>query len=263
MPPSKIRRPPAPRALSIPLASIEVDEAWNTRDPEQADEAADRALAESIRELGLLQPLGVCPLEGGRYRLVYGFRRARAARELQLTEVPVVLVAEGQARAANVAENALRRQLSPGELLYALARARAEDPKRTTEELGRDAGLSASHVANLLRLSRRLCPELLSAYRERGETMHLKYLLEVCTLPHADQPEAYSARVTGSRGGRPKGSESGAAPPKALAEPKHVRKWLKDLGAHEATDYARGAEMALKCVLGRRAWYLEPANDSE
>lgn len=255
--------PPLRRLLDeVPISAILADDAWNTRDPESSDDAADEALRASIEREGVLQPLGVSR-EKDKFRLVFGFRRLRAAKAAGLVRVPCVEVLPERAREANLAENAIRKQLSPWELLEALAKAREERPKEPTEDLAKSVGLAPSHVANLLRLRRKLCPELLDAYRERGETMHLRYLLKVCVLPHADQPEAYSALVTGSRGGRPAGAESGSKPPKGLAEPKHVRRWIKDLEKAEPSPFTRGARMALDCVLGRRAWLLAPASDTE
>lgn len=256
-------KPPAPRRLGlVPIGDILADLGWNTR--AEVDEQADAALRESIAREGLLQPLGVAPRDGKPpWSLVYGFRRHRAAMELGLPEVPVVEVPADRARAANLAENALRSDLSPWELLEALARARDEKPKQPMDELAAEVGLSPAHVANLLRLRRKLCPELLEAYRERGRTMHLRYLLRVCTMPHADQAAAYSALVTGSRGGRPLGAESGSRPPRGLAEPKHLRKWLRELDAGPPSQFTRGAKMALECALGRRAWLLGPAAGEE
>lgn len=73
------------------------------------------ALAASIREQGILQPLLVRPLPGGRYEIVAGERRWRAARLVGLAEVPVLLrdLSDEGARLAAAVENLQRENLNP------------------------------------------------------------------------------------------------------------------------------------------------------
>ncbi|MDL2344489.1 ParB/RepB/Spo0J family partition protein [Deinococcus sp. MIMF12] len=72
-------------------------------------------LAASIREQGILQPLLVRPLSGGRFEIVAGERRWRAARLAGLTEVPVLLrgLSDEGARLAAAVENLQRENLNP------------------------------------------------------------------------------------------------------------------------------------------------------
>jgi ParB family transcriptional regulator, chromosome partitioning protein len=113
------------------------------------------ALAQSIREKGVLQPLLVRPVddEEAAFELVAGERRWRAAQRVGVHEVPVIVRALADCEALEIAlvENLQREDLSPLE--------EAEAYKRLTTEFGRTqaslaeaVGKSRSHVANTLRL---------------------------------------------------------------------------------------------------------------
>ena len=268
--------PAAARSLGpVPLSSIVVDESWNSRrlsegEPDEGELDADQALRDSITQSGILQPLGVVAQPEGStkpFRLVYGFRRFAAASALQLASVPCVLVEPEGARIANLAENFARKNLEPWELMEALAQAKGENPALTTEDLGRATAKHANYVANLLRLRRKLCPELLESYRSRGASMHLRHLITVCKLPHADQAERYNLLVTGAKGGRPKGSLGGDRHrPGTVAESKHLRRWLKQVNATKPTAldqkaWLAGARYALECALGKKTFVLSVAAD--
>ncbi|WP_243092371.1 ParB/RepB/Spo0J family partition protein [Thermus hydrothermalis] len=81
------------------------------------DEASLQALAESIRAQGVLEPLLVRPVEGGKYEIIAGERRYRAAGMAGLKEVPVVVleVEEKAASAIALMENLQREDLNPYE----------------------------------------------------------------------------------------------------------------------------------------------------
>lgn len=74
-------------------------------------------LAQSVKEFGILEPLLVRPLANGQYELIAGERRLRAAREVGLTEVPIVSRALDDKQALQVAlmENLQREDLNPVE----------------------------------------------------------------------------------------------------------------------------------------------------
>ena len=110
-------------------------------------------LAQSIREQGVLQPLLVVPTEGGRYRIVAGERRWRAARLAGLATVPCVvreLDALQQMEAALV-ENLQREDLNAIDMAAGI-RALMEDCGLTQEETAQRIGKSRPAVANALRL---------------------------------------------------------------------------------------------------------------
>src|SRR5690606_5666711 len=111
------------------------------------------ALAESLREAGVIQPLIVRPLGDGRYELIAGERRWRAAQEAGLETVPVLVRDEEESQRLQMAliANVAREQLHPAE--EARARARPiEDLGLTKEELGRRLGRSRAALSNLIRI---------------------------------------------------------------------------------------------------------------
>jgi ParB family chromosome partitioning protein len=118
-------------------------------------EAEIEALAQSIREKGVLQPLLVRPVEEeeAAFELVAGERRWRAAQRVGLHEVPAMVrvLADSEALEIALVENLQREDLSALE--------EADAYRRLVEELGRTqagvaaaVGKSRSHVANTLRL---------------------------------------------------------------------------------------------------------------
>nr|WP_051906245.1 ParB/RepB/Spo0J family partition protein [Thermus tengchongensis] len=95
------------------------------------------ALAESIREKGVLQPLLVRPLGDGKYAIVAGERRYRAARMAGLSEVPVRVVelSEKEARLLALVENLQREDLNPYEETVGVLALLSEDLGRSVEEV--------------------------------------------------------------------------------------------------------------------------------
>lgn len=117
------------------------------------DEAALSALAESIRVRGVLQPILVRPTGGGRYELVAGERRLRAAKLADRELVPAIVRHHDDAGSLEVAlvENMVREDLNPMEEARACA-ALVEELGLTREEVGLRVGRSRVAVSNLLRL---------------------------------------------------------------------------------------------------------------
>jgi ParB family chromosome partitioning protein len=113
------------------------------------------ALASSLREHGVLQPLLVRPASrgGAGYEIVAGERRWRAAQRAGLHEVPVVVRELGDREALELAlvENVQRADLSPLEEAEAFRRL-IDEFGHTQEVLAEAVGKSRSHVANTLRL---------------------------------------------------------------------------------------------------------------
>lgn len=116
------------------------------------DEGEIGALAASIREVGILQPIVVRTAEHG-YELVAGERRLRAAKVAGLATVPVVLRETDDADLLREAliENIHRQDLGPIELADAF-RQLLEDLGLKQEELAERVGVSRSHIANTIRL---------------------------------------------------------------------------------------------------------------
>ena len=118
-------------------------------------EAELDALAQSIREKGIIQPLLVRPLAGedGAFELIAGERRWRAAQRVGMHEVPVTIrpLADSEALEIALVENLQREDLLPLEEAEAYRRL-MDEFGRTQAGLAEAVGKSRSHVANTLRL---------------------------------------------------------------------------------------------------------------
>ena len=117
------------------------------------DDEALQALADSVKERGVLQPVLVRPRPGGTYELVAGERRWRAARLAGLETLPALVQERDDARSLEDAliENMAREDLNPIEAARAVA-GLVEELGLTREEVGRRVGRSRVAVSNLLRL---------------------------------------------------------------------------------------------------------------
>ena len=112
-----------------------------------------KALAASLADAGVVQPLIVRPLRDGRYELIAGERRWRAAREAGLQTVPAIVRDEGEAERLQTAliENMAREDLNPVDEARACA-ALVEDLGLSKKELARRLGRSRPSISNLIRL---------------------------------------------------------------------------------------------------------------
>lgn len=119
----------------------------------QMDEGALYELAQSIKAQGVMQPVLVRALEDGRYEIIAGERRTRAARLAGLDTVPA-LVKDADDRATlamALIENLQREDLNPLEEARGIARL-IEEFGHTHEQAGQAVGRSRTATSNLLRL---------------------------------------------------------------------------------------------------------------
>jgi ParB family transcriptional regulator, chromosome partitioning protein len=134
----------------IPIAEIRP----NPQQPrEHFDEEALAALADSIREVGILQPVLVRAAENGGYELIAGERRWRAARRIGLQTVPaMVRVADDAAMLQHaIVENIQREELNPLEEAAAFQQL-IEDFSLTHEDVATRVAKSRATITNTLRL---------------------------------------------------------------------------------------------------------------
>lgn len=119
----------------------------------QFDEETLVALAESIKARGVIQPVLVRPVAGGRYELVAGERRWRAAQIAELETIPALVRQHDDAASLEVAviENMAREDLNPVDEARACA-GLVEELGLTREEVGLRVGRSRVAVSNLIRL---------------------------------------------------------------------------------------------------------------
>src|SRR3954466_4540560 len=136
--------------MEVPVNAI----APNPKQPRtHFDDEALAGLAASIKEVGILQPLVVRRTGDGRYEVIAGERRLRAAKAAGLPVVPVVLRDSGDEELLRDAliENIHREDLNPIELGEAF-RQLLDELGLKQEELADRVGVSRSHIANTIRL---------------------------------------------------------------------------------------------------------------
>jgi ParB family chromosome partitioning protein len=136
------------RELPIQMVRANPDQPRRRFDPESIS-----TLAESLSEAGMIQPVLVRPLPDGRFELIAGERRWRAAQEAGLSTVPALIRDEDAATRMQTAliENVAREDLNPVDEARACA-ALVEDLGLTKEELARRLGRSRESISNLVRL---------------------------------------------------------------------------------------------------------------
>jgi ParB family chromosome partitioning protein len=166
----------------------------NPRQPRQVFE--EESLAElvfSLREVGLLQPVVVRPVDGGRYELVAGERRWRAAQQADFTTIPAIIrhTADDVLLRDALLENLHRVQLNPLEEAAAYEQM-LSDFGCTQDELAARIGRSRPQVSNTLRLlrlppsvQRRVAAGVLSAGHARA----------LLALDEADDQERLATRI--------------------------------------------------------------------
>ena len=117
------------------------------------DDAALDELAASIAARGVIQPVIVRPHGAGRWQLIAGERRWRAAQRAQLHEIPAIIreLSEREVMALALIENLQREDLNPIEEARAYQRL-ADGESMTQAEIARMVDKSRSHVANLQRM---------------------------------------------------------------------------------------------------------------
>lgn len=152
-------------------------------DPEALED-----LANSIRAQGVIQPIVVRHLLGGRYEIVAGERRWHATRMAGLAEIPAIIkdIPDDAAVAIALIENIQRESLNPIEESMALQRL-LDEFSMTHQQVADAVGKSRASVTNLLRLQ--ALPEEVKTLLEHGdiEMGHARALL---TLPETSQVDA-------------------------------------------------------------------------
>ena len=146
------------------------------------DEEELQALADSIAEHGVLQPLAVRELSSGYFQIIAGERRWRAARLAGLKEIPAVIVEADDRKVMELAliENLQRQDLNPVEEALGY-QSLIDEYGLTQEEAASRVGKSRPAVANALRLLG-LCPEVLDRLRSNELTAgHARAILTLKT----------------------------------------------------------------------------------
>ena len=160
------------------------------------DEDALQALADSVKERGMVQPVLVRPRPGGTYELVAGERRWRAARLAGLETLPALVQQRDDVQSLEDAliENMAREDLNPIEAARAVA-GLVEELGLTREDVGRRVGRSRVAVSNLLRLLD--LPEEALALVEDGSLTEGHGRALLLADDHADRRSIARAAVQG------------------------------------------------------------------
>lgn len=137
----------------VKMLKIETIEPNHDQPRKRFDEAALAELCDSIREHGVITPIAVRELDKGRYQIIAGERRYRAARMAGLSELPAIILTanDEQTRIMALTENLQREDLNPIEQANGFAEL-CEKFGLTQEEVARRVGKSRPAVANALRL---------------------------------------------------------------------------------------------------------------
>ncbi len=145
-----IKAPDASAAQFIPISDIIANPMQPRR---RFEEGALAELADSIRTKGVLQPILVRPIGGGKYELVAGERRWRASQLAQMHDIPAMVreMRDGEALQISIIENVQRADLNAIEEANSYHRL-MEEFGHTQEQVGQIVGKSRQHVGNLLRL---------------------------------------------------------------------------------------------------------------
>jgi ParB family chromosome partitioning protein len=175
--------PGSPQFDTLPIDDI-------TANPNQPratfDEEALNGLTESIREVGILQPIVVSKATDG-YVLVAGERRLRAARRAGLSEIPAVIrtVDDESSLTQALVENIQRENLTPLEEAAAYQQL-LEDHGLTHDVIGMRVGKSRTTITNTLRLLS--LPAVIQGMLERGELSagHARALLGIDDRKYAE-----------------------------------------------------------------------------
>ena len=157
------------------------------------DEAI-KELTESVRVHGIVQPLLVTRLSEGKYQLIAGERRFRAAKAAGLEKVPAVVKESVEKQAAleiALIENIQREDLNPIEEAVAFQQLH-EEFSLTQEEIAKQVGKDRSTVANLLRLLR--LPDKVKTMVASGQ-ISIGHARAILALGSAKEQEALAQRV--------------------------------------------------------------------
>ena len=168
---------PNAATVRIPLQHIEANPEQPRRD---FDETALSELAASVKMHDIIQPITVSKIPGGKYRIIAGERRFRAAKIAGLSDVPVYVRESENSKILELAllENLQREDLNAIEIALSY-RQLMEELNYTQEQLAERMGKERSTVTNYLRLLK-LPPDIQAAVRNGRISMgHARALINV------------------------------------------------------------------------------------
>ena len=173
---------------SSSIGEIEIDKIFANPNPPRRDfnEEALKELADSINELGVIQPITLRKMDDGTYQIIAGERRFRASQLAGKTTIPAYILKADDEDTMEMAliENIQREDLNPLEIALAYQQL-IEQHNLSQEQLSKRVGKGRATIANFLRLLR-LPATIQVALKEKKIDMgHAKALLSLDS--HADQ----------------------------------------------------------------------------
>lgn len=177
--------------VSLALADIQPGK-FNPR--KHFDESSLSELSDSIRQQGVLQPIGVRPVEEtGRYEIVFGERRYRASVMAGMTEIPAVIldITDGTAEEMAVTENLQRKDVTPMEEARAYQKL-LEGGRYDVQSLAVQFGKSEDYIRTRLKFTA-LIPEI--AELLETDELSVSVASEICRYGEDIQQEVYDRHL--------------------------------------------------------------------
>jgi ParB family chromosome partitioning protein len=175
---------------SLPLAQLQ-ESPTNPR--RRFNEKALQELAANFTTQGVVQPLIVRAIDDGKYEVVAGSRRFRAAQLAALTEVPVIVrvLSDAAVRELQLTENLLREDVHPYEEALALqGLLQLEGAQYDVASIASRLGKSPAYITTRIRLME-LAPSIAEAFLD--DQIGVGHALEIAKLPQAQQEKAFDA----------------------------------------------------------------------
>jgi ParB family chromosome partitioning protein len=187
---------PNPSKEKLCQLSVDLIQRGKYQPRREMDPDALQDLANSIKSQGVIQPILVRHMLGGRYEIVAGERRWRAAQMAGLTEIPAVVreIPDEAAIAIALIENIQRENLNPIEESFALQRL-IEEFSMTHQQVADSVGKSRASITNLLRLL--TLTDEVKTMLEHGD-LEMGHARALLTLNEAQQIDA--ARMITNKG---------------------------------------------------------------
>lgn len=244
-----VRPAEAPPPATPPGATVrEVPIEFLQRNPDQPrwvfPEEQLAELAASIRDKGILQPILVRPKGEGRYEIVAGERRWRAAQRAGLAAVPVLVreLSDMQVLEIGVIENVQRADLSPIEEATAYKQL-MDRFGRTQDSVAEAVGKSRSHVANTLRLL--ALPDGVRTHLLEGR-ISAGHARAIATAPNAEAlAEEIVAKGLSVREAEALGRTAPGKPPRASAKGKRRAKDVDTMALENDLADVLGLEVSI------------------
>lgn len=174
----------------VALANVQPS-SYNPRKNFDGESLAE--LAESIRQQGVLQPIGVRPTEENRFEIVFGERRFRASLMAGLEEIPAIVmeISDEQAEEMAVTENLQRKDVTPIEEANAYQRL-LESGRHDVQSLAVQFGKNESYIRTRLKFVS-LIPEIVQLLEQ--DEITISVASEICRYGEDIQREVYETHL--------------------------------------------------------------------